>query len=133
MSAEIKELHDKIGLLDSKFDDLHTQQALVNQSVSQMATALDKLVDLRAETLLIMQQCEINTREHDELFGRVRALEDAKAACPVLHKGLDDEIKTLKEDRIAPMEDNQKWVVRSAIGAIGAIILAILTLVITHA
>jgi len=128
MSEEIKELYDKIGLLDDKFDDLHTQQALIGQSVSQMATALDKLVDLRAETLLIMQQCEINTREHDELFGRVRALEDAKAACPVLHKGLDDEIKTLKEDRLKPLENNQRkgaWLV------IGSVILAVLALMMT--
>jgi len=127
MSGEIQELHDKISLLDDKFDNLHTQQALISQSIGQMATALDKLVDLRAETLLIMQQCEVNTREHDEIFGRVRALEDTKAACPVLHKALDDEIETLKEDRIKPLENNQRkgaWLV------IGFVILAVLALVV---
>ncbi|MCK5615184.1 hypothetical protein KAR91_75675 [Candidatus Pacearchaeota archaeon] len=128
MSEEIKELHDKISLLDDKFDGLHTQQALISQSVSQMAAALDKLVDLRAETLLIMQQCEVNTREHDELFGRVRKLEDAKAACPILHQALNDEIETLKEDRIKPLENNQRkvaWLV------IAFVILAVLALVVT--
>ena len=128
MSAEIKELHDKIGLLDDKFDGLHTQQALISQSMDRMSASLEKLVDFRAETLLIMQQCEVNTREHDELFGRVRSLEDAKAACPVLHEALGNEIETLKEDRIKPLEDNWKWVARIVIGAI---ILAVIALVVT--
>ena len=128
MSEEIKELHDKISLLGDKFDGLHTQQALIGQNMEQVAKALEKLVDIRSETLLIMQQCEVNTTEHGEIFGRVRVLEDAKAACPVLHKALDDEIETLKEDRIKPMEDNWKWVVRIVIGSI---ILAALALVVT--
>ena len=129
MSEEIKELHDKISLLDDKFDGLHTQQALIGQNMEQVAKALERLVDLRSETLLIMQQCEVNTTEHGEIFGRVRALEDAKAACPVLHKALTAEIKTLKKDRIEPLENNQRkgaWLV------IGFVILAVLALVINH-
>ncbi|MCK5608745.1 hypothetical protein KAR91_43105 [Candidatus Pacearchaeota archaeon] len=128
MSTEIKELHDKISLLDDKFDNLHTQQALIGQSMGQMADSLEKLVDLRAETIALLKGQKQNNREHDEIFKRVRTLEDSKAVCPVLHKALDDAIEDLKENRVKPMEDNQKWVVRIVIGAF---ILALIALVIT--
>lgn len=130
MSGEIKELHDKISLLDDKFDGLNTQQALIGQSVTQMAKALDKLVDIRAETLTIMKQCELNTTEHNEIFTRLRKVENQQATCPIIHKALDEEIVDIKDNRIKPLEADRRWV---AYTIIGAVLIAVLALVLTNA
>ena len=129
MSEEIKDLHDKISLLDDKFDGLHTQQALIGQSMESMSGSLEKLVDLRAETIAILKAQKQNQREHDEIFSRMRAGEVTQVACKKTHEATTGTIKDLKENRIRPMEDNQKWVVRVVIGAI---ILAVVALVTTH-
>lgn len=127
MSEELKEVHKKIGQLDDKFDGLNTQQALISQSVGQISKALDKLVDIRAETLVIMQQCEANTSEHTEVFERLRSLEIAQAACKKNHenfdkdierieKDIETEVKKIKVERIKPLESNQTkgaWLVIS--------------------
>ena len=130
MSGEMKDLHDKIEALDGKFDGLHTQQALISQSVEAISIAIEKLVDLRAETISIMVQLKSNKDEHDEIFSRLRKGEVTQVACKKTHEATEEKIEDLKENRIKPMEDNQKWVVRVVIGAL---LLAGITLVVTHA
>ena len=130
MSEEIKELHNKISLLDDKFDNLHTQQALISQSIGQMADSLEKLVDLRAETIALLKGQAQNEKDHDEIFQRMRKGEATQVACKKSHEATAEKIEDIKEERIKPMEDNQKWVTRIVIGAF---ILAVIALVTTHA
>lgn len=100
---ELKALHDKVDLL-------HVQQALMTQSVGTMSKTLEELVGLRNDTAVLLTKIDANKDDHDEMFPRIRALEDHTAACKI------DRESTKK--RTTKLENNQRWFIALIIGTL---------------
>jgi len=104
----------RLHVLEEKIGDIRTDQAVIRSDLNTISETLATLVDLRAESLHLIRQQEINQKDHDELFERLRCIESKQAA----GKALRGSTTT----RVNKLERNQRWATTTSILMLGSII-----------
>ena len=104
-----KSVINKIESIDVKMQGFGETQAVLHSEIKSVKTILDRLAKttddiagLRAESVALMRGQNDCKKERDELFTRLRALEQAPRVC-------DQNCKN--GGRVVELEKNQKWAV----------------------
>lgn len=101
------DLIPKIDGISEKIGDLCKGIALqeqrlrsVENSIQELMKSHTMLIEVRAESTHIMKQLSNNKNDLDEVFQRLRALEQAPAQCATA---------CANKERVAALERNQRW------------------------
>lgn len=94
-------------------------QKIANRELGKISDTLSIMAELRGEMVSLVRQQQSNSKEHDEIFTRLRSVETHQTLCG--QKREDD------SNAIAALRGNQRWAILSIFGTlftvgIGAII-----------
>lgn len=97
---KIDEIAAKIGNLCQGIALQEQRLHSVENSIQELMKSHSMLVELRTEATHIMKQLASNKGDFDEVFQRLRALEQAPAQCATACGN---------KERVSALERNQRW------------------------
>lgn len=110
-------MENRLVKVECKIDNILVDQAEIKTKVTSINDILSTLIDVRAETLHLIKQQIQDQKEHDEMFIRLRAVENGQIATSK-DITLSVEIVRPIEASVKKLENNQRWGVITILGGI---------------
>lgn len=104
------EIIAKLNKLENVQIGMQTELKVFSKTMERLAKTSEQIVELRSECLHMIKAHERSERAHDELFERLREVENWKG-------GIDTKIRTMCLN-ISGLQKNQRWVAMTVIGAL---------------
>jgi len=118
---------DAVARIEKKLAEVSESQAVhnsrldaISESLDRIATSQDEIVKLRADSSHIIKTQDDCKKERDEIFGRLRLVEQKKPQCELAcaNKNRVDKLEKAMPDkaRVASLEKSRFWAVTMTIG-----------------
>jgi len=101
---------NKLNKLESAQTGMQAELKMVSQAMNRLARTSEQIVELRAESLHMINAHKKIEQVHNELFNRLRSLETWKG-------GVDTKIKNTCNN-VTDLQKTQRWVALTVIGAL---------------
>lgn len=92
-------MESRLEKVESKLGDIREDQSAIKESLATMGKTLNVLANVRSETLYLMKQREQDTRDHDEIFSRLRKVENGRTSCDEKHITVKESIGDVKSSQ----------------------------------
>ena len=104
------EIITKLNKLENTQVSMQAELKVFSRTMERLAKTSEQIVELRSECLHMIKAHERSERAHDELFERLREVENWKG-------GIDTKIRTMCLN-VSGLQKNQRWVAMTVIGAL---------------
>jgi len=101
---------NKLNKLESAQTGMQAELKMVSQAMNRLARTSEQIVELRAESLHMINAHKKIEQVHNELFNRLRSLETWKGC-------VDTKIKNTCNN-VTDLQKTQRWVALTVIGAL---------------